>query len=232
MQNISWVDLPRIEKTNTRLSDDLFQGIVVKNLSYGINLYKNVIPKNECDNIISVLENKLSNSQNNFDWHKAQINNKENNIYNRNCFDFKYKRDHLGKLMPYDQELFDIHKTVEEYLDKALSHYQKSWNLSINYKEAFNFVKYGSNQYFKIHGDHGPYYTCTVSAVIYLNDDYEGGEIDFIRQELKIKPSVGDIVLFPSNYVYEHASCEVGTGTKYSVVVMLDYNDKYHKDDV
>lgn len=232
MQNISWINLPRVEKSNVRLSDEMFQGSTVKNLSYGINLYKNIIPKEECINIINVLENKLSSNKNTFSWRQAQINDKENNVDSRNCFDFKYKREHLGKLMPYDKELFDIHKTVEDHLDTALSHYQKMWNLSINYKEAFNFVKYGQNQYFKIHGDHGPYYTCTVSAVIYLNDDYEGGEIDFVRQELKIKPSVGDIILFPSNYVYEHSSCEVMGGSKYSVVVMLDYNDKYHKDNV
>jgi predicted 2-oxoglutarate/Fe(II)-dependent dioxygenase YbiX len=232
MQNVSWTDLPRLEKTNSRLPDEIFDGTLVKNLSYGINLYKNIIPKEQCKDIINILEDKISNSENTFYWKQAQINNKENNIDSRNCFDFKYKREHLGNLMPYDQKLFDIHKTVEDYLNMALGHYQKSWNLFVNYKEAFNFVKYGPNQYFKIHGDHGPHYTCTVSAVVYLNDDYEGGEIDFIRQELKIKPSVGDIVLFPSNYVYEHASCEVTSGTKYSVVIMLDYNDKYHKDNV
>ena len=99
----------------------------------------------------------------------------------------------------------------------------------MHYKEAFNFVKYLPGKFFKIHGDHGPYYVCTISAVIYLNDDYEGGEIEFTRHGLVVKPEAGDIIVFPSNFVYEHSSLEVISGTKYSVVVMTDYNDMHHQ---
>ena len=226
--NLSWMDLPRDEKTKSRLPDTDFHGVKVQNLSYGINLYKNAIPAEQCKYIIETLENSLSNNTQ-YGWKKAQVNDKIEVSENRNCLDFKYKREDLHEQMPNYQNLFDIHKMVEDRLDFCLSHYQSLWHLNMGYKEAFNFVKYEPGKYFKIHGDHGPFYTCTVSAVVYLNDDYEGGEIDFIRQELKVKPSIGDIILFPSNYVYEHASCEVFSGTKYSVVIMLDYNDKYHR---
>jgi Rps23 Pro-64 3,4-dihydroxylase Tpa1-like proline 4-hydroxylase len=167
-----------------------------------------------------------------YKWNLAKTNDREDIIEARNCVDFKYSQESLGSNIPYNQDLYDIYSIINNKLDECLAHYEKIWNFSINYKEVFNFVKYMPGKYFKIHADHGPYYTCTVSAVIYLNDDYEGGELDFVRQQLKIKPSVGDIFLFPSNFVYEHASCEVISGTKYSVVVMLDYNDKYHKNNV
>jgi hypothetical protein len=40
----------------------------------------------------------------------------------------------------------------------------------------------------------------------------------------------GDIyfvfVVFPSTYIYEHASQDMISGTKYSVVIMSDYNDR------
>jgi predicted 2-oxoglutarate/Fe(II)-dependent dioxygenase YbiX len=71
-----------------------------------------------------------------------------------------------------------------------------------------------------------------VSAVVYLNDDYDGGEIEFPRHNLTLKPKAGDIILFPSNFVYEHASLNISSGTKYSVVIMMDYNDLYHKEEV
>jgi Rps23 Pro-64 3,4-dihydroxylase Tpa1-like proline 4-hydroxylase len=225
--DLSWMDLPRTEKTNVRLPDIDFHGTKVENLAYGINLYKNAISKEECKYIIDTLENSL-HSDAGYQWSKAQVNDMSEVLENRNCLDFKYKREHLNPNLPNFDKLHDIHKKVEDRLDFCLSHYQSIWHLNMEYKEAFNFVKYEPGKYFKIHGDHGPFYTCTVSAVVYLNDDYEGGEIEFIRQDLKIKPSVGDIILFPSNYVYEHASCEVFSGTKYSVVIMLDYNDKYH----
>ena len=49
----------------------------------------------------------------------------------------------------------------------------------LNYWESFNFVKYGEDQHFQVHSDHGYSYICVLSSVGYINDDYEGGEISF-----------------------------------------------------
>lgn len=99
----------------------------------------------------------------------------------------------------------------------------------MDYMEAINFVKYGPNEHFSAHSDHGFSYVCTVSSVMYLNDDYEGGELEFTKLGFKIKPEAGDIVVFPSTYIFTHASLPVISGTKYSAVTMFDYNDKWHK---
>ncbi|NBP55378.1 hypothetical protein EBU71_02355 [bacterium] len=231
MSNYSWHSLPRIEKTTSRLKNEtIFDKIVTENIDYGIILYRNAISDNICNEIINKLEDTISSNIVGISWSGAQVNDKEEVDSVRNCLDLKYKREHLGNFLPYNQNLYDIHKYVEESLDKCLSHYEGLWHLKMSYKEAFNFVKYLPGKYFKIHADHGPYYSCTVSAVAYLNDDYEGGEIEFVRHGIKIKPGKGDIILFPSNYVYEHASCEIFSGTKYSVVIMLDYNDLHHRE--
>ena len=95
--------------------------------------------------------------------------------------------------------------------------------------EAINFVRYGECQHFAVHTDHGFSYTCTVSSVIYLNDDYEGGELYFPYLNITLKPEAGDIVMFPSTYIYAHASMPVKSGIKYSAVTMFDYNDNNHK---
>jgi hypothetical protein len=229
---MDWTDLPRQEKSNKRIEDTIIHGdIEVINLDYGIHLYRNAIKKDECEKIINTLEREIALNIPGIEWRGAQVNAKEDHSYVRNCVDLKYKRENLGKHMPANQGLFDIHESVDSSLDKCLNHYENLWNLKMYYKEAFNFIKYLPGKYFKVHGDHGPYYACTISAVVYLNDNYEGGELEFTRQELKIKPQAGDIVMFPSNYVYEHSSLEVFSGTKYSVVIMTDYNDLHHKDE-
>jgi hypothetical protein len=228
---MNWTELPRTETTQKRLSDEVIHGdITAINLDYGIHLYKNAIKKDECMNIINTLENEIALEIPGIQWSGAEVNGKELVGEVRNCVDLKYKRENLGKSTPFSQNLFNIHESVDISLDKCLQHYQSLWHLKMHYKEAFNFVKYLPGKYFKIHGDHGPYYACTISAVVYLNDDYEGGEIQFTRQGLTIKPEAGDIVMFPSNFVYEHASLEVFSGTKYSVVIMTDYNDMHHKE--
>ena len=121
-----------------------------------------------------------------------------------------------------------MHEAVFQAVHKCADDYGRYWGIGIQSYEAFNFVKYdGPGTHFKIHADHGPTYVCTVSVVVYLNDDYEGGEIWFPRMDgLVIKPEPGDIVVFPSTYIYEHASQPMVSGIKYSVVIMTDFNDR------
>ena len=56
-----------------------------------------------------------------------------------------------------------------------------------------------------------------VSGVLYLNDDYAGGEIYFPEQNIKIKPESGSIILFPSYRPYFHHPLPVTSGTKYMI---------------
>jgi hypothetical protein len=43
----------------------------------------------------------------------------------------------------------------------------------------------------------------SVSSLIYLNDDFNGGEICFPEYNLEIKPSPGDFIVFPSYFLHE-----------------------------
>ena len=61
-----------------------------------------------------------------------------------------------------------------------------------------------------------------MTALIYLNDDYEGGETEFVRTGLKIKGKTGDVILFRNdgddtgpNPNSEHAGLPVTKGAKY-----------------
>ena len=38
----------------------------------------------------------------------------------------------------------------------------------------------------------------------------------------------GDLFIFPSNFMYPHQAKVVHSGTKYSLVTMLDYSSKFH----
>jgi 2OG-Fe(II) oxygenase superfamily len=43
----------------------------------------------------------------------------------------------------------------------------------------------------------------TIGALIYLNDEYQGGEIAFPDYDVTIKTEPGDLVIFPCNYLHE-----------------------------
>jgi len=46
------------------------------------------------------------------------------------------------------------------------------------------------------------------SCLIYLNDNFIGGEINFPKQNLVIKPEAGMLIAFPGNKNYEHSVSE------------------------
>jgi hypothetical protein len=56
-----------------------------------------------------------------------------------------------------------------------------------------------------------------VSGVLYLNDEYEGGEIYFPEQGIKIKPEAGSLIMFPAYRPYFHHPLPVTSGNKYMV---------------
>jgi predicted 2-oxoglutarate/Fe(II)-dependent dioxygenase YbiX len=57
----------------------------------------------------------------------------------------------------------------------------------------------------------------TLSIVGVLNDDYEGGEF-IMWQDTEIKLKTGDVLIFPSNFLYPHKVNLVTEGTRYSLV--------------
>jgi hypothetical protein len=54
------------------------------------------------------------------------------------------------------------------------------------------------------------------AVIYYINDDYEGGEINFMDHGLKIKPKANSFVTFPSNSDYWHEVLENKSKERYS----------------
>jgi 2OG-Fe(II) oxygenase superfamily len=194
-------------------------------LHAGIFVYRDVITKNM--NVIDTLEKTISN--NSFiDWQQAMVGYMEYMPEYRDCYDFKYKSGMLP-ITDSIKELDSMYQKTYNAQLQVVKHYCKKFNVGeMRYWESTNFVKYGKGQHFEAHTDHGFSYNCTVSLVSYPNDDYDGGELEFPLQGIKIKPVAGDTYIFPSNFMYPHRACPVFDGKKYSMVTMLDYSDKYH----
>jgi hypothetical protein len=226
-----WFNKDRSETASNRVAlRNIENGISVENLSLGLNIYKNTFSLKDANRYIQTLESNLSNGKR-FKWSEATVTNSPNPIKKaRDCVDFKYKQVDLGPRDESNSELIELHEEIYQKLKYCIDDYAKYWGINVVYYEAFNFVKYeGEGTHFNIHADHGPAYNCTVSAVIYINDDYEGGDLKFPRLDnLVYKPKVGDIAVFPSNYIYEHASLPMESGTKYCVVIMTDINTLGH----
>ncbi len=54
--------------------------------------------------------------------------------------------------------------------------------------------------------------------VMHLNDDYEGGEIVFTKQNITLKPGKGSILIFPNKKDLEFKFNKISNGNKYVVL--------------
>jgi predicted 2-oxoglutarate/Fe(II)-dependent dioxygenase YbiX len=106
----------------------------------------------------------------------------------------------LATTLPYAQK-YDIHEPLHH--------------------EFYNLLKYRTGQEYKPHYDGGTGMGRAISAICYLNDDYEGGHIEFPNFNVKIKPEKGMLLLFPSNFAYRHTALPVTNGTKYALVTWI-----------
>jgi hypothetical protein len=195
----------------------------------GILAYRDLLPKSM--NIIERLEEILLDPTNDYGYSEAMVGYGMKLPDYRDCYDFKYKKTDLqNDESEASKKLQNLWDEVYYRQLQAVKHYCRMHNIGeLRYWEAMNFVKYGPGQHFQEHHDNGYSYNCVLSSVAYPNDNYEGGELYFRLQKLNIKPKAGDLYLFPSNFMYPHRAMPVISGTKYSIVTMLDYSEKYHK---
>lgn len=65
----------------------------------------------------------------------------------------------------------------------------------------------------------------TFSMIVYLNDVEEGGETGFLYPEMKVKPTKGGLVIFPSGFPFVHCGFKPISEDKYIIATWLIYKD-------
>jgi hypothetical protein len=106
-------------------------------------------------------------------------------------------------------------------IDDALNHYSSALypfaSKNVKAKEhASSLLRYDKSGFLPAHQDQGVS-TRVLSVLLYLNDDYTGGEITFKQSGVTIKPEAGSLVFFPSNFLYVHEVEPVIKGPRYAL---------------
>lgn len=101
-------------------------------------------------------------------------------------------------------------------------------SLTPDWFEPPQLLRYGVGGKYAMHSDAENYCSDTnqfyrfidrdFSMLIYLNDDYHGGDLYFKGLNYHYQPRAGDLVLFPSNHIFSHESRPVTKGEKYALV--------------
>jgi hypothetical protein len=155
---------------------------------------------------------------------------------------------------PFKTKMAFIYNTVQDSFYDVCKDYATSLGDfdNPNLFPTFNIKKYnvGSSMgahFDQLDGDQ----TLRYSLVMYLNDDFEGGEISFTlsdydgilnrtkltphpdyqkalkgnSMDFSIKPKAGSVIIFPSSAPYHHTAHLVKTGFKYMVPGHWIHND-------
>lgn len=161
-----------------------------------INLMSNVFPHEVCDLLMAEYEKNL---------------------------DSVPPRKHFSSGCPepmavFSQDILDIvdpilEVYVQSYLADKIGEDHEDYLL-----DSVSILKYGPGDGYKLHPDNpftitdpaagtGKYFP--LQMIAYLNDDFNGGELEFPNYGWKVKPKKGDIVIFPTGFAFPHKVSEV-----------------------
>jgi hypothetical protein len=112
------------------------------------------------------------------------------------------------KTVEHDKNIFYILDKIEKDTILAINQEYKDYNITVGlgFKRKINFASRKENSPMAEHSDwdhiedSSDYLPSNISALVYLNDKYVGGEIVFPEHNLTYKPVAGSLIIFPSNY--------------------------------
>ncbi|MBM3910466.1 MAG: 2OG-Fe(II) oxygenase [Thaumarchaeota archaeon] len=190
----------------------------------GIVVYSNVISDSE--NLYKDIEEGMASVG--FVWNAAGVKESTDPMVNKktrdtSTFGIPYKGKIEDILVQSLQDAFinNLNNLFFENFDPIEKDYMATYGIGSDWHDSYGILKYGKGQQFTNHIDDHPSYHRRVSTVYYLNENYTGGEINFPRFDVTLKPKANQMIVFPSTYVYNHSVSPVIEGERYAVVSWL-----------
>ncbi len=114
----------------------------------------------------------------------------------------------------------DVDKALFQSLGKTILEFRETYPF---FKGPFKDMGYGvqrtnpgEHYHWHIDGGSHDFSHRQLVAIWYLNDvEGPGGETEFLFQDIKIKPELGKLILFPPFWTHEHRGVILESGVKY-----------------
>ena len=180
----------------------------MKDINEYIKYYIDIIDKKLCINLIN-----------------------EKFIYKHSTYsnDTSIKKIKKNRVIAEDYWIKDSDKfflNLKKVYEEIINNYKKNFSsLEINNLTDFRITKYHvggfmSKHVDNIHHSHGQNYGYPqLTGLLFLNDNYEGGEI--LISGKSFKTNAGSALIFPSNFIYPHEVLEVTKGVRYSITCWM-----------
>lgn len=182
-----------------------------------VSYFHNVFTDEECNTIMNLCGEFYPSMNYNADSKKAEV----DKIRTSTTY---YDREYKFGL--YQKKIYSVLKDKFNFVkDFDISHF-----------EPLSILKYGVGQQYREHKDYFNNLNSKstendrfATAILYLNDDFEGGETFFKYLKINIKPEKGSLLFFDYKYNDElnmltrHQGLPVYTGKKYIATQWIRY---------
>lgn len=180
-----------------------------------ISEFKRILPSGFCKKIISY-------HKDNFEEAKIILNNKTYlDKETRNCL-----RKDISVPKTFGEKI--LLNYIKAQIFNILNGYKQRYpDLNVKRISQIEILKYEKNSHptgFALHIDHGDKAAFrALSVSIALNNDYDGGEFVFKlpEGEFVYEQNIGDVLVFPSNWMFPHQVNKITNGTRYAIVSWL-----------
>ena len=176
-----------------------------------VKIYKGFYDQNFCKQIVNELKEVTWNK------HAYYINALNKVVQNENELDISLQSTESKSEL--DKKIWSA---INQYICVDMSYMNKWFNAWSGYSLA-RFNKYSVGTEMKVHCDHiqslfdGNKKGIPFLTVLgLLNNNYEGGKFFLCGEEVDM--STGDVIVFPSNFLYPHEVKKVTSGERYSFV--------------
>jgi PKHD-type hydroxylase len=190
--------------------DKIEEPLQLDNAMSDYYVYNRAVPKETCDQIIKFAEGQ---------WEDASVGGE--NVTQKNV------RKEIRDSQVAWSSCPNLFEMVWGYLNDAND--KAMWRFQIDSAQPMQITKYQVGGFYEFHKDGNGFTrdvsdknivtynkTRKLSMTVVLNDDYEGGEFEFLGNG-KIKEKMGTVIVFPS--YMQHRVLPVTKGVRYSLVV-------------
>jgi hypothetical protein len=178
-----------------------------------IGIYDNVLPIKTVGNLIRYA--------NKTEFKKATI------LDSNNPENLNIRRTYTSVLTNTGPSMTTCHwnNLLYYFFKNGLNQYRnqnKIIDFTYNSIADIEILKYEENGFYTWHTDHCAQIPRTMSCILLLNNDYEGGNLCFRNpdgsDEIEVEVKPNRMIIWPSNFLFPHTVKPVTKGTRYSVV--------------
>jgi len=180
------------------------------NLKTWIGYYEDIVSKDECESLIRDVKKSGQLKPSTYSNHTGEIKRSDNRVI-------------MDDMWVKDKKTSSI---INDFFGKVIRKYSDKFErFSCQRHSGFRVNRYSSGGFMSehtdnIHHSHGQQYGFPqVSALLFLNDNYKGGE--FIVAGNKYETKMGSGIIFPSNFMFPHEVLPITSGVRYAIITWI-----------